>query len=99
MRRMVEHDDEGVVAALSASLRQKEWRVLSVRKAEQLLHKRLFERVYAVRVRAFARNYRGAEVDMHFSLKSDLVTLSEFLGVLQEHGPQGLITRLERGKI
>jgi hypothetical protein len=75
------------------------WRILSARKADQLLRERLFERVYAVRVRAFARNYRNAEVDMHFSLSQDLTRLSEFLQLLKDRGLHGLTGHLERGLI
>ena len=53
--------------------------------------------LYALRVRGFARNYRNAELDMHFSLTGDLTPLSEFLRVLKNDGVQGLVGRLERG--
>ena len=36
------------------------WRVLSARRADALLREKLFERAYALRVRGFAMNYRGA---------------------------------------
>lgn len=76
-----------------------DWHVLSARRADDLLRRNLFERAYALRVRAFARNYRGAELDMHFSLSSDLHALAEFLHVLRDYGMAGLATRLERGTI
>ncbi len=76
-----------------------EWRVLSARRADKLLRERLFERVFAVRVRAFASNYRRAEVDMHFSISRDLTRLEDFLKILQHHGLQGLTVRLERGEV
>ena len=76
-----------------------EWRVLSARRADILLREKLFDRVYAVRVRAFARNYRNAELDMHFSLKEDLTPLEDFLESLKSHGLHGLTARLERGLI
>jgi hypothetical protein len=44
-------------------------------------------------------NYRGAELDMHFSLSEDLTTLVDFLGIAQQHGPQGLLHRLGRGEV
>jgi hypothetical protein len=50
-------------------------------------------------VRAFARNYRNAELDMHFSLREDLTPLPEFLRVLRDDGLHGLVARLERGTI
>lgn len=58
----LEHDqsDEvrNAVAHFAAQIERAEWRVISARKADQLLRSTLFERVYAVRVRAFAQNYR-----------------------------------------
>jgi hypothetical protein len=35
----------------------------------------LGSRVYALKIRGFAQQFRGAELDMHFSLKNDLVTM------------------------
>jgi hypothetical protein len=55
--------------------------------------------VFAVRVRAFARNYRNAELDMHFSLEQDLTRLEDFLELLKTHGLHGLTARLERGLV
>jgi uncharacterized membrane-anchored protein YjiN (DUF445 family) len=87
------------IRQFAEEIERAEWRVLSARRADILLRKKLFERVYAVRVRAFARNYRNAELDMHFSLKEDLTTLEDFLGFLKSHGLHGLTARLERGLI
>lgn len=75
------------------------WYVLSARRADQLLRRDLFDRVYAVRVRAFARNYRNAELDMHFSLSKDLTPLERFLGSLASRGLHGISVDLERGVI
>jgi hypothetical protein len=80
-------------------IRTADWYVLSARRANDLLRAKLFERAYALRVRAFARNYRGAELDIHFSLATDLHALDEFLQVLRAHGMPGLVSRLERGTI
>lgn len=80
-------------------LEHAEWRVLSARRADRLLRERLFERVYAVRVRAFARNYRNAELDMHFSLREDLTPLRDFLINLKDRGIHGLAVDLERGVV
>ena len=59
---------EGVWSGWEQRISAARWNVLSARKAVLLLKERLFERVYALRVRGFAQNYRGAESDMHFSL-------------------------------
>ena len=75
------------------------WRVISARRADQLLHELLFERVYAVRVRGFASSYRRAEVDMHFSIENELTALEVMLELLRDHGLQGLTTRIERGEL
>jgi len=82
-----------------AQIKQAQWSVLSARRADKLLREMLFERAYALRVRAFARNYAGADLDMHFSLVRDLQPLDEFLRILREHGMPGLASRLERGTL
>jgi len=74
-----------------------DWYALSARRADKLLREKLFDRVYAVRVRAFARNYRNAELDMHFSLTQDLTPLKSFLQSARERGLHGLAVDLERG--
>ena len=76
-----------------------DWFVLSARRADKLLREKLFDRVYAVRVRAFARNYRNAELDMHFSLARDVTPLKAFLQSARERGLHGLAVRsgAERG--
>ena len=78
-------------------IRSAEWYVLSARKAFNLLQSLLVERVYALRVRNFAQQFRGAELDMHFSLKKDLVTLKDFLHTLKEEGQTKMASLLERG--
>ncbi len=87
------------VASHLAQIREATWRVLSARRADKLLREKLFDRAYALRVRGFARNYGGAELDMHFSLSEDLSPLSEFLSELRDRGMPGLVTRLERGTL
>ena len=62
-----------------------------------LLHELLFERVYALAIPGFTRKFGGAEVDMHFSLSKDLVTLRDFLAVLRQDGQGKVTTMLERG--
>lgn len=76
-----------------------DWYALSARRADKLLREKLFDRVYAVRVRAFARNYRNAELDMHFSLAQDLTPLKAFLQSARERGLHGLAVDLERGVV
>lgn len=78
-------------------IRNAEWYVLSARRADILLHERLYERVYALRIPGFTRQFGRAEVDMHFSLSKDLVSLAEFLRVLRTDGQGKVTTMLERG--
>ena len=101
--RVVNHPDAYHLAArlagILSELGQAEWRVISARRADKLLRDLLFERAYALRVRAFAQNYRGAELDMHFSVAADLHPLQELFDTLREHGMPGLVSRLERGSL
>lgn len=101
--RLVESPGEFAIAPrLTGYLEQltsADWRVLSARRADVLLRDLLFERAYALRVRAFARNYSRAELDMHFSVKNDLHPLAELFQVLRDHGMPGLVSRLERGTL
>lgn len=83
--------------AMQLRLDAAEWRVLSARKADKLLRENLFERVFAVRIKNFTRNYRNAELDMHFSFSSDMVGLATFLDDMKKHGIQKLIGLTERG--
>lgn len=85
------------LASLQAKIADAPWRILSARRADELLRKRLFERVYAVRVRGFTRSYRNAEVDMHFSLSSDMTPLPELLAKISATGIHGVTGMLERG--
>lgn len=84
---------EGFLGQIQAAL----WRVLSARRADLLLRERLFDRAYALRVRGFAMNYRGAELDMHFSISSDLHPLEDMLRILRDGGLHALTAYLERG--
>lgn len=90
---------EDALSGYAGLIQQADWYVLSARRADLLLRSKLFERAYALRVRAFARNYRGAELDMHFSLAEDLNPLTQFLVILRDDGLQSLVSRLERGTL
>ena len=74
------------------------WHVLSARRADNLLRALLFDRVYALCIRGFAQQFRGAEVDMHFSLSKDLTPLDKYLHTLRESGYPMVTTLLERGE-
>jgi hypothetical protein len=80
-------------------IRAADWYVLSSRKADKLLRDLLFERVFAMKIRGFAQQFRGAELDMHFSLKKDLVTFKDFLHTLKEEGQTKMASLLERGTL
>lgn len=74
-----------------------EWFILSARRADHLVRQMLYERVYALRVPRFNQQFRGAEVDMHFSLAKDLTPLKDFLKMLREEGQAKVVALLERG--
>ncbi len=86
-----------VVTSTIDEIRKADWYMLSARRADRLLREKLFDRVFALRVRNFARAFGGAELDMHFSLSEDLTPLPEFLTALRDRGPQAVSTILERG--
>jgi hypothetical protein len=73
------------------------WYVLGAKKADKLLREMLFERVFALRTRNFSRQFRGAELDMHFSLSTDLTPVTTYLDMLREAGYPRVTTLLERG--
>ena len=93
---MVESGDE-VYQQTLARIVNADWYVLSARRADRLLRVKLFERVFALKVRNFTRAFRGAELDMHYSLSEDLIPLREFLGTLKTGGSQRITTLMERG--
>jgi hypothetical protein len=76
-----------------------EWYVISARRADSLLRELLFKRVYALRIPGFVHQFGGAEIDMHFSLKEDLVPLRSFLRQVRDETPAMVASLLERGTI
>ena len=92
-----ERNDAGFYEVLDR-IDQGSWHVLSARRADKLLREKLFERVYALRIRGFAQQFRGAELDMHFSLSQDLTSLDTYLHKLRESGYPMVTTMLERGE-
>lgn len=80
-------------------IRSAQWYVLSARKADKLLRELLFERVYALRIPGFVHAFGAAEIDMHFSLKKDLVPLREFLRLVRDETPAKVASLLERGTV
>jgi hypothetical protein len=87
------------VAGWRSELARSPWWVLSAQKADRLLRERLFERVYAVRLRGFNQQFRNAEVDMHFSLSRDMTPLADVLDILANEGSQGVVGRCSRAVI
>lgn len=49
------------------------------------------------RIWGFAQQFRGAELDMRFSLSKDLTPLRQILQVLREEGMTKVTTLMERG--
>lgn len=82
-----------------AGMRATKWYVMSAKRADDLLRKLLFDRVHAVRLPNFARNFRNAELDMHYSLKEDLTDLQEFFVLIKKGGLQQVSHMLAKGSI
>ncbi len=76
-----------------------EWFVLSARRADKLLREKLFDRVYALKIRGIARAFPGAELDMHVSLSQDLTPLHTFLETSKEEGPTKVAVLMAQGDI
>lgn len=84
---------------LYADIKTAEFRVISASKAFRLMHEKLFERVFALRVRAFNWTYKGAEVDMHLSLRDEMISFREFVKTIESRGVRETAIRLDRGEI
>lgn len=80
-------------------IHQADWYILSAERAARLMRDMLFERVPALSVRNFTRMFRGAEVDMHFSLRNDLTPLPKFFDLLKREGREHVATSLSRGDL
>ena len=74
-----------------------QFRVISAKKADNLLREKLFERVHALSLKGFTRKFRNAEVDMHFSLARELTPVRTFLELLVRESPQKFAVRLYIG--
>ncbi|MGH6805076.1 MAG: hypothetical protein ACREC3_17185 [Methyloceanibacter sp.] len=78
---------------------ESEFRVLSAARAEHLLKEKFFERVFALRQRAFTRTFRNAELNMHFSLRQEMTPVRDFLAAVALESPQRLTVLLDRGEL
>ena len=74
-----------------------DWYVLSARRADKLLRELLFDRVFALRMRRFARYLAAPNWTCTSLLRKDLIPLKQFLATLREGGPQQVTTLMERG--
>ena len=98
--RLVEQivaDEDPIFRTTYEAILDADWYILSARRADRLVREYLYERVFALSVPSFTRAYRGAEVDMHFSLSADLTPLRDFLHTLREKGHPVVVSKLERG--
>lgn len=87
------------VASTRARLAAAEFRVISATRAEALLKEKLFTRVFALRQRAFTAAYKNAEIDMHFSLSTEMTSIRDFLSRVAAESHQRLTVLLDRGQI
>jgi hypothetical protein len=76
-----------------------EFRVLSARRAYNLMREQLFSRVNALRLRGFNRLFRGAEINMHLSLSGEMIAYRDLLEMIASRGPVEVALRLDRGEI
>ncbi len=97
--RMLTESYRDRVAPVRAKIAASEFRVISASRAEQLLKEKLFERVFALRQRAFNVAFRNAEIDMHLSLAQEMVPVRQFLSTVASESPQRLTVLLDRGEI
>lgn len=74
-----------------------QFRIISAKKAYRLLTERLFERVHALSLKGFTRRFRNAEIDMHFSLSTELTPIRTFLELLVRESPQKFAVSLYIG--
>ena len=96
--QVLEKEQHPAYDAIRQRIAAAKWYVLGARKADKILREKLFDRVFALRTRSFARQFRGAELDMHFSLSQDLTPLTKYLDLLREAGYPRVTTLLERGE-
>ena len=59
----------------------------------------LFERVFALRTRAFTTAFRRAEIDMHLSLTNEMTPIQDFFNFVTQLNSQELAVRLDRGEM
>ena len=88
-----------VLAEIRRKIAAAEFRVISASRAEKLMKDKLFERVFALRQRAFTSAFRNAEIDMHFSLTREMVPVREFLATVASESPQRLAVLLYQGEV
>ena len=72
--------------AMREDVRNGEFRVISARRASDLMRNRLFDRVHALRLRGFNRVFRGAEINMHLSLSTEMIPSGTFWTCLRPGG-------------
>lgn len=94
---VLQNEGHPAFASVRKRIADADWYVLGAKKADRLLRELLFERVFALRTRNFSRQFRGAELDMHFSLSQDLTPLATYLEMLRDAGYPRVTTLLERG--
>jgi hypothetical protein len=107
-RRQIE---EGIVARLLGGGGESEFddvlqrmtaaqfRVISAKRAYNLMRELLFQRVFALRTRAFTTAFRRAEIDMHLSLSNEMTPIQDFFNLVTRLSSQELAVRLDRGEI
>ena len=99
VRELAKPEYEDQFRGILNRMTEGEFRLLSARKAFTLLQAKLFDRVFALKVKRFNQSYKNAEIDMHFSISLELTPLRAFLEILARDSLHVLNVRLDRGEI
>ena len=99
VKELAKPEYEPQFQGILARMTEGEFRLLSARKAFNLLQAKLFDRVFALKVRRFNQSYKNAEIDMHCSISQELTPLRTFLEILARDSLHVLNVRLDRGEI
>lgn len=99
VQKLLSEEAGGVIEEVRVRIAASQFRVISAGRAEKLMKEKLFERVFALRQRAFTSAFRNAEIDMHFSLTQEMMPIREFLALVAAESPQRLTVLLDRGEI
>jgi hypothetical protein len=91
--------EEKYFADIDREFERGRWFIFSARRAHLKMKELLFERVFALRRRSFNRAFRNAEIDMHLSFSTDMLTIKDFLEQSKRVSAAQLYSMIERGTV